>query len=258
MPTDHNHGKRVCIFVDGENLRHSIVELFPTPIFNEWDYLPKNADWTKFFDWIACEVAGKDAYRVRTYWYVVSNLDCAPYNLNTARKDRILLKQILTSYPPWAEDLSKGQNDAAQKDRMDRMLSALEKNQVHMKGRFDGWTYIQNKIAGDFTAIEFRRSGSIRYDLFEKRLGKEKAVDVKLATDLVKLKDIYDVAVILSGDQDYVPAVDAVKDLGKRVVNVSFLKENGKLLPGGAVRLNYATDQGLKISHTDLRNHLNL
>ena len=33
--------KRVCIFVDGENFRNSIVELFPT--FKQHDYLPKTA-----------------------------------------------------------------------------------------------------------------------------------------------------------------------------------------------------------------------
>ena len=111
MSTTHNNGKRVCIFIDGENLRHSIVDLFPAPIFNEWDYLPKTADWTKFFDWIACEVAGKDAYRVRTYWYVLANLDCAPHNLNEARKDRVLLEQILLRYQPWAQDLAGALNE---------------------------------------------------------------------------------------------------------------------------------------------------
>ena len=258
METDHNHGKRVCIFVDGENMRHSIVELFPSPVFHEWDYLPKDADWTRFFDWIACEAAGKDAHRVRTYWYVVENLDYNPYNLNQARKDRILLKQVLERHGPWASDLALDKTEEERQRRMDKMLTALQDNLGKMKGRFEGWNYIQNKIASDFTAVEFRRAGSIRYNLFDKRLGKEKAVDVKLAVDLVGLEDIYDVAVIVSGDQDYVPAVETIKDFGKRVVNISFLKEDGYVLPGGAMRLNYATDKGLQIPHTELRAHLNL
>lgn len=258
MRTDHNHGKRVCIFVDGENMRHSIVDLFPEPVFHEWDYLPKNADWTNFFDWIACEVGGKDAHRIRTYWYVVENLDYNPYNLNQASKDRILLRQVLERYEPWALDLASDKTEKTREERIIRMLAALKDNLAKMRGRFDGWIYIQNKIASDSTAVEFRRAGSIRYNLFDKRLGKEKAVDVKLAVDLVRLKDIYDVAVIVSGDQDYVPAVETIKDFGKRVVNVSFLKEDGHVLPGGAIRLNYVTDQGLEIPHTELKKHLNL
>jgi uncharacterized LabA/DUF88 family protein len=58
-------------------------------------------------------------------------------------------------------------------------------------------------------------------------------VDVNLGVDMVLFRDIYDVAVIVSGDQDYVPAVQAVKDSGKHVVNVAFLARNGVLLPGG-------------------------
>lgn len=35
---------KVCIFVDGENLRHSIVDLFRGE-FDKHDYLPKDANW---------------------------------------------------------------------------------------------------------------------------------------------------------------------------------------------------------------------
>jgi NYN domain-containing protein len=73
------------------------------------------------------------------------------------------------------------------------------------------------------------RAPLVFYNLFVDDFGREKGVDVDLATDLLELKDIYDVAVIVSGDQDYVPAVRKVKDKGKHVVNVSFLKRDGKV-----------------------------
>ena len=81
-----------------------------------------------------------------------------------------------------------------------------------MRARFDGWTTIQNNISVNHESIEFRRAGAIRFNLFNESLGKEKAVDVKLAIDLLMLREIYDTAVIVSGDQDYVPAVQAAKD----------------------------------------------
>ena len=86
----------------------------------------------------------------------------------------------------------------------------------------------------------------------------EKAVDVKLASDLIVLRDIYDVAIILSGDQDFVPAVEIVKDFGKRVVNVAFLTRGGRLLPGGARRLNQITDWSIELSHEELGPYLGL
>ena len=102
-----------------------------------------------------------------------------------------------------------------------------------------------------------RLSGSIKYDCVTKKLGREKAVDVHLATDLLRLKDIYDAAIIVSGDQDYVPAVQAVKDFGKHVVNVSFRERGGKLLPGGARRLNQIADDSLEISYQDTLGFMN-
>jgi len=61
-------GMRGCVFVDGENFRHSIVELFPS--FNEADYLP-NGDWAKLFDWIVEKFIEGEGNRIRTYWYVI-------------------------------------------------------------------------------------------------------------------------------------------------------------------------------------------
>ena len=47
----------------------------------------------------------------------------------------------------------------------------------------------------------------------------EKGVDVQLAVDMVQLavSNTYDVAILVSGDGDFAPAVEAVKKLGKHV-----------------------------------------
>lgn len=51
----------------------------------------------------------------------------------------------------------------------------------------------------------------------------EKAVDVKLAVDLVVLaeRDRFDAAYLLSADGDFTPAVEAVRQVGKKVYAVS-------------------------------------
>ena len=93
----------------------------------------------------------------------------------------------------------------------------------------------------------------IQYNLFNETFGQEKAVDVKLAVDLLEFVDIYDTAIIVSGDGDYVPAVQAVKNRGKQVVNVSFETRGGKLLPGGARSLNQITDKSLIVQYDRMR-----
>jgi len=48
--------------------------------------------------------------------------------------------------------------------------------------------------------------------------------DIHLAVDMVKLaySNAYDTAILVSSDGDFVPAVNAVKDVGKNVENIGF------------------------------------
>lgn len=238
--------KRVCVFVDGENLRHAIVDLFESEGFRREDYLPKTAKWQAFFDWIVAEVGGPGAERVRTYWYTLEELDFFPYRFPRAESEPDKLKRLLSKGQTFRRELSD-LSGAELATRMNEIVASLLRRQEVMRRRFRGWLQIQNAIAENNRAIEFRRAGAINFNLFDDRLGPEKAVDVKLATDVITLLDIYDIAVIVSGDQDYVPAVKVAKDRGRSVVNVAFQRRDGRLLPGGARRLNQVTDWSLAI-----------
>ena len=246
--------EKVCIFIDGENFRHSIGSLFSD--FQRSDYLPKSADWTSLFDWIVKEAA-PDGLRVRTYWYVVESVDFYPYRFPDVNTQPERLLRLLSEYGPYKDQLDPIDNEIRMSE-MEKLVSQLKDRQNQMLSRSNGWRAMQNGIAGGHKAVEFRRAGAITYNLFEGRLQKEKAVDVKLATDLIMLRDIYDVALILSGDQDYVPAVEVVKDSGKRVINVAFRTRGGRLLPGGARRLNQVTDWNFEIEYHDLGGYLGL
>src|SRR5262245_4159435 len=78
---------RVCVFVDGENFRHNIRRLFPTEFT---DYLPKQARWADFFDWLVTSACGAQARRFRTYWYVLQHVDFYPYSFPD-RRDSLLV-----------------------------------------------------------------------------------------------------------------------------------------------------------------------
>ena len=246
--------KRVCVFVDGENFRHTIGNLFTG--FDRSRYLPRSADWAKLFDSLVKEVS-PDGERVRTYWYVVEHMDFFPYRFPNVETDTEKLRRLLGKDQRIEAELH-GLSGADLTGRMSAIVSRLRNRETEMRRRFDGWIAIQNGIASRHRAIEFRRAGAIRYNLFDDSLGPEKAVDVKLATDLIVLRDIYDVAVIVSGDQDYVPAVESVKDFGRSVVNVAFETRGGRLLPGGARRLNHVTDWSLCLKYHQFAEHLGM
>jgi uncharacterized LabA/DUF88 family protein len=48
---------------------------------------------------------------------------------------------------------------------------------------------------------------------------REKGVDIRIATDMLQYIDIYDVAILVTGDGDFSYVVRAVQDKGKQVVN---------------------------------------
>jgi uncharacterized LabA/DUF88 family protein len=244
--------KRACVFVDGENFRHTITDLFEE--FDRAEYLPKSAQWSKLFDWFVNQVE-PSAERVRAYWYVVQFMDFYPYKFPDAEREALKLKRLLSQHHPFADELEKLEGPRLG-SRMREIVHTLSDRRTQMARRFDGWRSLHNGIATRHDAVEFRPSGGIRCSLFDNSLGQEKAVDVKLATDLIVLRDIYDIAVIVSGDQDYVPAVQVVKDAGKRVVNVTFETRGGQLLPGGARRLNEMTDSVLRVRYDEFKGFL--
>ncbi|MGB8494795.1 MAG: NYN domain-containing protein [Candidatus Acidiferrum sp.] len=198
--------------------------------------------------------------RLRTYWYVVDEIDFWPYGIQkllNSQEFRVL-ETVLRKFRSNATQLDAIADPVQRQQRLVALAKTIIARERSMKSRFEGWQVFQNGIAHRFDSVEFRRAGSIRYDLFTQRFGKEKGVDVKLATDVLKLNDIFDVGIIVSGDGDYVPAVQAVKDWGKHMVNVSFLKKNGGVLPGGARRLNQCTDCVIELEYEEVRNFMKI
>jgi len=68
------------------------------------------------------------------------------------------------------------------------------------------------------------KDGSVDYAI--------KGDDIYLANDLIKgaFKDEFDKAVIVSGDEDFIPAIKTVQELNKKVANAFFPKSSSYLL----------------------------
>jgi uncharacterized LabA/DUF88 family protein len=79
----------------------------------------------------------------------------------------------------------------------------------------------------------------------------EKGVDVRLAIDLVRFgaNNLYDVAIIVSGDGDYAPAVEAVKDMGRNVINIFFSDES-------SIHLKHVCDKFIRLDYELLKDSL--
>jgi uncharacterized LabA/DUF88 family protein len=77
----------------------------------------------------------------------------------------------------------------------------------------------------------------------------EKGVDVQLATDMIthSFKNNYDVAVLVAGDNDFVGALQSIKDNGKHVEVALFGKERS------SYRLRMAADKVISINSRYLK-----
>lgn len=243
--------KRACIFVDGENFRHSLKSLFQNGCFSfrKGDYLP-SADWYHFFTSIANRF---DCELLRTYWYVVEHVDCLPYRIphEWREKERVLAR--------WYGDrIQACASDPERREVLKAIERDLETARTAIEKRARGWREVQASIESHNDRLEFRRSGSIPYTLATKQFGIEKGVDTQLATDMIVHSGMYDVAIILSGDADYLPPVAAVKARGRLVCSVSFLDQNGRQLPGGARRLSNAVDSRADLPFEAVRTGLSI
>jgi uncharacterized LabA/DUF88 family protein len=243
--------KRACIFVDGENFRHSLKGLCHNGRFKfkRGSYLP-DADWHQFFSSIAnrfeCEL-------LRTYWYVVEHIDCRPYRVPSEwpAKEHVLAKWYRTR-------IQATSGDSERRALLKQIEHELEEARSQIERRARGWREIQSSIENNNDQLEFRRSGSIPYELATRQFGGEKGVDTQMTADMIDLADIYDAAIILSGDADYLPPVAAIKRKGRLVHSVSFLDYKGRQLPGGARRLSNAVDSRTDLDFETVRNALGI
>lgn len=247
---------RVCVFVDGENLRFAIGDLFPA--FDRREYLPKSADWTGLYDLVVKDASGGKGNRLRTYWYVSRHFDPFPKPLSYKKRSEEELLSWKNRYRRLLGSVLENVPEAETIPKLRELQTGLSETVSRMRSRFDGISVLQNGISRKHHAVEFRRSGAIPYNLITRKFGREKTVDVNLAVDMVTLVANYDLAVIVSGDQDYVPAAQAVKNMGKQVVNVAFQARNGQLLPGGAKQLNQTADWSMALEWETLRELLHI
>ena len=91
---------------------------------------------------------------------------------------------------------------------------------VGMKEEPERYRHQQAFFAG-VNAIPYSelRLGRLVYNNWPSVPPTEKGIDVQLTTDMIThgFKNNYDVAILVAGDNDFVPALQAVKDSGKHV-----------------------------------------
>jgi len=164
--------KRAVVLIDGENFRYSLKSLFP----GQFKYLPKKADWPTLFTLPLAE----DHELIRIYWYVVDSLHFRPFEIPDSDGDfERLLKKVVTTKLELIRNADRRTLYLVEKREQLKQIRAT------IRERFSDWRRDQDRISHNHDFLEFRRCGSIVYNLLTNSFEKEKGVDVKLAIDLL-------------------------------------------------------------------------
>jgi len=109
--------------------------------------------------------------------------------------------------------------------------------------------YYYTAVQGDEPKVEdieaqLKNIGIEAPRVFKKKRGRTtKRVDITIATDMLTHahKGNYDIAILVAGDEDYVPLVQAVKDEGRRVI-LWFFEDDPGLSKKLAMEADYLFD----------------
>jgi uncharacterized LabA/DUF88 family protein len=143
----------------------------------------------------------------------------------------------------WRKDTFLWFPNAFATDTVTRGRSHLETNAIR--------AYYYTSVVGDDVALQTvqtqLRTLGFSPSVFKRLKGREKSkgVDVALTKDMLThaFQNHYDVAMLMAGDGDYVPLIEELKHLGKRVI-VAFFGEDAGLSPS----LKLASDEFLNIT----------
>lgn len=192
--------KRAVAFLDGQNVHNSLKAL---------GLQEKDVDWARLF----ARVLPDGHELVRCYWYHVR--DVSEFDPATPKAARYC--------PP-------GVDEEAFLDEARRWHQGEHERLMHLQ------RVVHRQIMLDFDAVEFRYRGVLRVNAFKReRLG-EKGLDVGMAADMVALVDHFDTAILFSGDADFAPVVQVLKDRMRRVVQVTIERGAPGSTPRSAAR----------------------
>jgi len=176
--------KKAILFVDANNFYHNIKRLFT----------PSDIEITKIADFISKE-KNLDIFEIR--WY-------------TSVPDIELNKVVYMNHMNFLSSLRKKGVKV-----ITRKLQRLSTKEIKKKRQqfIEDWDLC--KVCKPLVEASFLDMA----DNFQK----EKGIDVWIAIDIVKeaIRENIDTAILISGDADFVPAFDLIKEIGKDILSCS-------------------------------------
>lgn len=253
---------RFAIFVDGSNLFGSIKRLGLDIQDYEKFYLFILAQAINY--WNESVVNGPEKGRlIRVLWYEVGSIDewdlNDPISIDTLRTWFSADQSLKNAYIAMATKSlgSKGGYSDPTSILQDAWELCFKEAKEWYQQKADNIAKAHGFHFGVTSSADFLdiiACGHLKVDILH-RTALEKGLDTSLAVDMVALADIYDVALVVSGDADSIPSVEYVKRKGKQVGVIEFIKGHPpeKKARESSSKLKAKADFVLRIYETDLQ-----
>ncbi|MEA3420090.1 MAG: NYN domain-containing protein [Acidobacteriota bacterium] len=210
---------RTVIFIDGQNFKYNLGAFRFQGQGGQIESRPYRLDekhflWREFFKGIIDKYnqsTGWEHRLVRVYWYNAERM--RPFEINEPA-----ITKVLRDYPhlqgltrDTLVDLAKKWYEEQRRyfdQTRDRVFEGIQR-----KERFLEFKYVGDYVLKPFEPYKLEQDNRGKFYYQGIREG-EKGVDVGIAVDMISKLSDYDVAVLVSGDADFLPAVQYIKDRG--------------------------------------------
>ena len=228
---------RTVLFIDGRNFKYNLQAFRFLPSEGESNRYyaldEKHFLWQNFFLGIIEKFNNTTKYEhrlVRVYWYNAERM--RPFQI-IERLIESTLEEYRKHYPSLnREDVVFLAKEWYKREReyFDRAREQVYEG-IQRKTDFLEFKYTGEYVVQPFNVYKFEQKEDGKFFYQGTKVG-EKGVDVGIAVDMVAKMPNYDVAVLVSGDADFLPVVCYLKDNLKYVYQFSIAK-------GIPPRINY-------------------
>ncbi len=247
---------KTVVFIDGQNFKNDLQKFrFKATGQNLPEYRldEKHFLWESFFQ-NAIDILSRRTRTphrlVRVYWY--NTQATTPFHRNERA-----IPEILAEYGERFPDLNAAHIDAlAQRwHRHQREILARAKEEVfdaiQKRTSFLEFKYVGQLVLRPYKVREIQRDreGGI---LYQGTVEGEKGVDIGITIDMIAKMPHYDAAVLISGDTDFIPLIQYLKDQLKLVYSLSLSRGDRSQMQLFSPQIKNAVDYFHPVFEKDL------
>ena len=249
---------KTVIFIDGQNFKKDLQKFrFKASGHNLPEYRldEKHFLWEDFFHQAITTISARTRtpHRlIRVYWY--NTQATTPLH----RHDRAI-REILDQYRDQFPELTPSmiESFAQRWHQHQRELLSRAKEEVYddiqKRTNFLEFKYVGQLVLRPYKVKELvrdkEREGTF---LYQGTVEGEKGVDIGITIDMISKMDHYDAAVLISGDTDFIPLIQFLKDSLKSVYSLSLSRGEKGQVQLFSPQIKNAVDYFLIISEHEM------